>query len=87
MYDVGNNIKVIDTPGIKGFGIVDLETHEIRKYFSEFERYSGKCKFQDCLHNEEPGCQIKEAVENKKISLSRYKNYISLIVDNSKLRN
>ncbi len=87
MYDIDNNIKVIDTPGIKGFGIVDLETHEIRKYFLEFERFSGKCKFYDCLHNEEPGCRIKDEVENKKISLSRYNNYISLIVENSKIRN
>lgn len=71
--------KIIDTPGIKEIGIVDLDNEEIRHYFVEIRERIGQCKFHNCLHVNEPGCAVKEAVELGDIASSRYNTYISLL--------
>jgi len=70
---------IIDTPGIKGFGVVDFEPQEISDYYRELFALKHKCKFNNCLHVNEPKCAIKEAVENGEIALSRYKSYLQLL--------
>ncbi|MDY7395766.1 ribosome small subunit-dependent GTPase A [Aureibaculum sp. 2210JD6-5] len=70
---------IIDTPGIKGFGVVDFEKYEIGDYFPEFFALKQDCKFNNCLHVNEPDCAIKKAVENDEIAQSRYISYLQLI--------
>ncbi len=79
MYDLSFDARIIDTPGIKGFGIVDMEKHEIGNYFPEFFKLKSECKFHNCLHLDEPKCAIKEALENNEIAVSRYRSYIQMI--------
>lgn len=79
MYDLSFHAKIIDTPGIKGFGIVDLEKEDISGYFPEFFKLKDQCKFNNCLHKDEPNCAIKRALENDEISWSRYKNYLHIL--------
>ncbi|WP_298221576.1 ribosome small subunit-dependent GTPase A [Flavobacterium sp.] len=79
MYDLSFNAKIIDTPGIKGFGIVDLEKEDISGYFPEFFKLKDQCKFNNCLHKDEPHCAVKKALENDEISWSRYKNYLHIL--------
>lgn len=79
MYDLNFGAKIIDTPGIKGFGIVDIEKEEIGNYFPEFFAIKNECKFNNCLHIDEPNCAVKEALENGKIAWSRYKSYVQII--------
>ena len=87
MFDLNFGAKIIDSPGIKGFGLVDMEKNEISKYFPEFNKFSQKCKFKDCLHVKEPGCEVKSAIDNMLISSSRYKSYIQLLEDDRTYRN
>ncbi|MCL4132527.1 UNVERIFIED_CONTAM: hypothetical protein GTU68_051095 [Idotea baltica] len=70
---------IIDTPGIKGFGVVDFEKQDISDYFPEFFALKEHCKFNNCLHLNEPNCAIKEAVENEKIAETRYISYLQLL--------
>ncbi len=70
---------IIDTPGIKGFGVVDFEPNQITDYFPEFFRLKSECKFNNCLHINEPKCAIKEAVENGEIAYSRYTSYLQMV--------
>jgi ribosome biogenesis GTPase len=70
---------IIDTPGIKGFGVVDFETNEIGDYFREFFKLKHNCKFNNCLHVNEPDCAIKNALENNLIATSRYRSYLQLL--------
>ena len=79
MYDLSFDAKIIDTPGIKGFGIVDLESAEISGYFPEFFKLKDQCKFNNCLHKEEPNCAVKIALENNKIAWSRYNSYLKIL--------
>lgn len=79
MYDLSFDAKIIDTPGIKGFGIVDMESAEISDYFPEFFKLKDQCKFNNCLHKEEPHCAIKKALENDKIAWSRYNSYLKIL--------
>ena len=65
MYDLKENIRIIDSPGIKGFGLVDISKNELGDYFPEFFKRKMKCKFHNCMHISEPGCEIKKGVENK----------------------
>ncbi|WP_269432746.1 ribosome small subunit-dependent GTPase A, partial [Crocosphaera watsonii] len=67
MYDLSFDARIIDTPGIKGFGIVDMEKEEIGDYFPEFFALKSECKFNNCLHLDEPKCAIKEALERDEI--------------------
>ena len=84
MYDLNFGGRIIDSPGIKGFGLIDIEKNELGGYFSEFRLLQNDCKFNDCLHEKEPKCAVKEAVLNGLISESRYKSYLSLLVNENK---
>jgi ribosome biogenesis GTPase len=79
MYNLSFGAKIIDTPGIKGFGIVDIEKEEISGYFPEFFKLKDQCKFNNCLHKEEPHCAIKKALENNEIAWSRYESYLKIL--------
>ncbi len=70
---------MIDTPGIKEFGLIQYTKQEIRDYFPEIRRYNNCCKFDDCSHTHEPSCAVQEAVEKGDIALSRYMNYIAIL--------
>jgi ribosome biogenesis GTPase len=72
---------IIDTPGIKGFGIFDMEGVEISHYFPEIFRYSHHCKFNNCSHRKEPGCAVRKAIEDRQISESRYRSYLNMLDD------
>ena len=79
MYDLTFDAKIIDTPGIKGFGIVDMEPSEVSGYFPEFFKLQDECKFNNCLHKEEPNCAVKKALEENKIAWSRYNSYLKIL--------
>lgn len=70
---------IIDTPGIKGFGTVDMEKNEIFHFFPEIFKASKDCRYNNCIHINEPGCAVRDAVENHYISESRYKSYMSMM--------
>ncbi|MBX7142635.1 MAG: ribosome small subunit-dependent GTPase A [Chitinophagales bacterium] len=70
---------IIDTPGMKEFGILDFEVSEVSQYFPEMAERLHHCRFNNCLHINEPKCAVKEAVESGEIALSRYENYLSII--------
>ena len=72
---------IIDTPGIKGFGTVDMEPEEISHYFREIFKLSHNCRFNNCIHINEPGCAVRDAVEKHFISESRYKSYLNILED------
>ena len=78
---------VIDTPGIRGFGVVDMEKNELYHFFPEIFQAAGNCRFYNCLHLDEPGCAVRKAVEEGSISIMRYKSYLGIIdTDESKYR-
>ena len=79
MFDLSFDARIIDTPGIKGFGVVDMEKEEVDSYFPEFLAVKNGCKFNNCLHVEEPKCAVKDAVEGEEISYTRYKSYMQII--------
>ena len=79
MYDLSFGAKIIDTPGIKGFGVVDMEKEEVSGFFPEFFKLQQDCKFNNCLHVHEPQCAVKEALENDEIAFSRYKSYLQIL--------
>jgi ribosome biogenesis GTPase len=70
---------VIDTPGIRGFGVVDMERNEIYHFFREIFRISKDCKFNNCLHLDEPGCAVRSGVENGDIDYLRYRSYLNIM--------
>jgi len=79
MYDLSFGARIIDTPGIKGFGVVDMEPGEISGYFPEFFKLKDQCKFNNCIHKDEPKCAVKDALENDEIAWSRYNSYLKLL--------
>ena len=79
MFDLSFGAKIIDTPGIKGFGVVDMDKEEIGDYFPELFALKQDCKFNNCLHIKEPKCAVKDALENGEISFSRYKSYLQIL--------
>ncbi len=79
MYDLDFGARIIDTPGIKGFGIVDMEKDEIGDYFPELFRLKADCKFNNCLHLDEPKCAVKLALEEDRVSWSRYRSYVQMV--------
>lgn len=79
MFDLSFGGSIIDTPGIKGFGVVDMDKPEIGDYFPEFFALKGECKFNNCLHLDEPHCAVKEALDQDKVSWSRYKSYVQML--------
>jgi ribosome biogenesis GTPase len=81
LYDLDFGAKIIDTPGIRGFGIVDFNKSDIKNYFPEFYKLVNQCKFNDCMHVNEPKCIVKEFVKDGKIAASRYENYLQILDD------
>lgn len=81
MYEIGEKSYLIDTPGIKGFGMVNMEIDEIAHYFPEIFKESKNCRFNNCSHTHEPGCAVLNAIENHTISQSRYQSYLSIRED------
>jgi ribosome biogenesis GTPase len=83
MFDLNlensNDAKIIDTPGIKGFGVVDIEKEELGDYFPEFFALKQDCKFNNCIHVNEPKCAVKDALEEDTVSWSRYKSYLQIL--------
>ena len=86
VFEVAPNAYIIDTPGIKELGLLEIEKHELGHYFPEMRQYLGQCKFNDCQHMEEPGCRILEALELGEIHTSRYYSYLSMMPDSDNRR-
>ncbi len=86
MFNVGDESYLIDTPGIKELGLVEMSDTEISHYFPEMRAYLGACKFNDCIHVNEPGCRVIEALENEEIDESRYISYLSILEDHDSHR-
>ncbi|HOV71425.1 MAG TPA: ribosome small subunit-dependent GTPase A [Dysgonamonadaceae bacterium] len=81
MIDIDTGGYIIDTPGIKGFGTIDMTPQEISHYFPEIFRFSKNCRYNNCLHINEPDCAVMKAVENHYISESRYRSYLNILED------
>ena len=81
MFPLPDGGYLIDTPGIKGFGTFDMEVEEIGHYFPEIFATSAHCKYSNCPHRQEPGCAVRQAVEEHYISTSRYTSYLSMLDD------
>lgn len=79
MFHIDENTAIIDTPGIRDFGIIDLEETEIGHYFPEIRSYMRDCKFNNCKHTHEPECAVIKAVNEGKISADRYHSYLSIL--------
>ena len=86
MYRLRGGGFLIDSPGIRGFGLVDLEKEEISKYFPEMLRVSDGCRFIPCTHTHEPGCAVKDAVDRGEISPERYISYLGMLEEDRKFR-
>jgi len=89
MFELAMGGFIIDTPGIRGFGITDMEDEPLYHYFPELFKASAECKYHNCIHVNEPDCAVIQSVESGKISLSRYKSYLNLLEeqqDNSRYR-
>ncbi len=86
MYPLTSGGYIIDTPGLRGFGLVDLEKDEIAKYFPEMLRVADECRFVPCTHTHEPGCAVKQAVEEGRISPERYASYLGMLEEDGKFR-
>ena len=86
MHPIATGGFVIDTPGIRGFGLVDVSQLELSGYFPEMLRVEDNCRFAPCTHTHEPGCAVKEAVENGEISVERYESYLGMLDEQTKYR-
>ena len=86
MYRVSSGGFIVDTPGLRGFGLVDLKKEEIALYFPEMLRVAADCRFAPCTHTHEPGCAVKEAVEDGGISYERYSSYLGVLDEEGKYR-
>lgn len=78
VFCAGENTFIFDTPGFSSMFLADFEKEDLKNYFPEFDRYLGQCRFHGCVHIHEPGCKVKEALQNHEMSQSRYDNYIML---------
>lgn len=79
MHDLPSGGKIIDTPGIREFALMDIEPHELSHYFPEMKNLINDCKFNNCMHIEEPGCAVKLAVEAGEIAADRYISYLNIL--------
>ena len=77
---------IIDTPGIKGFGLIDIESRELCRYFPEMMRLAPNCRFYNCTHTHEPGCAVVKAVEEGTVAMSRYESYLKILDEDDKYR-
>lgn len=74
---------IIDTPGVKGFGTLEFDRHEVGHYFPEIIKHSAECRYGDCTHTHEPGCAVRAALDDNLISQSRYASYLSILEDSA----
>ena len=81
MYEISTDTFLIDTPGIKGFGMVDMNEEEIGHFFRDIFEASKNCRFNNCSHRHEPGCAVLQAVNEHRIATSRYESYLSILED------
>ncbi|MCQ2959244.1 MAG: ribosome small subunit-dependent GTPase A [Bacteroidales bacterium] len=81
MYETENYGSIIDTPGVKAFGLLDMKSEEMCHYFPEIFKYSSDCQFNNCTHSHEPKCNVIRAVEEGNIPISRYQNYLTFMDD------
>ena len=86
MYPLAGGGAVIDTPGIKGFGLIDIDDAELWHYFPEMMRTAPDCRFYNCTHTHEPGCAVVEAVERGQIAYPRYESYLKILDEDEKYR-
>ncbi len=87
MFELGFGGFIIDTPGIKGFGVLDMEKEEISHYFPEMFQLLENCQYYNCTHTHEPACEVKKYVHEGKIAESRYYSYLGLLDNDEKYRN
>jgi ribosome biogenesis GTPase len=81
MFDYDDKTQIIDTPGIKGFGLVDLNKNELSRFFPEMLKVLKNCKFHNCKHIKEPGCVVLEQLNNNNFSVSRYQSYLAMFLE------
>ena len=81
MFQLSNGGNIVDSPGIKEFGLIDFEKAEIPRCFPEMERFLPYCQFRNCMHTHEPGCAVKAAIGNGEVSELRYQSYLSILND------
>ncbi|MGC6423305.1 MAG: ribosome small subunit-dependent GTPase A [Flavobacteriaceae bacterium] len=86
MFDLESDIRIVDTPGIRGFGVVDMSPEELSDYFPEFLACQQACKFNNCLHLGEPACAVKAGVAEGRIAESRYHSYLQLLEEDTPYR-
>tara|TARA_B100000073_G_scaffold240387_1_gene201463 strand:- start:1365 stop:2294 length:930 start_codon:yes stop_codon:yes gene_type:complete len=86
LYTLDFGAYIIDTPGIKGFGLVDIEKNDLDNYFPEFFSLKDKCRFHNCMHLEEPGCIVKESILKNQIAQSRYSSYLDMLSEDTLYR-
>ncbi|HWB90510.1 MAG TPA: ribosome small subunit-dependent GTPase A [Puia sp.] len=79
MFDLPGSGRIIDTPGMREFGLVDISRQELSGYYPEMRELAGQCQFNNCLHIAEPGCRVKEAVAAGRIAVDRYESYCSIL--------
>jgi ribosome biogenesis GTPase len=81
IFDTATGGQIIDSPGIKGFGLIDVQREELYHFFPELFRYAAQCKYTMCTHTHEPDCAVKTAVDNGNISPERYESYLKMLDD------
>ena len=86
MYPLSEGGYIIDSPGVKGFGLIDIAPDELARYFPDFMRFAPECGFYNCPHTPEPKCAIVQAVEEWKIMPSRYESYLKILEEDNKYR-
>ena len=86
MYPLTGGGSLIDTPGVKGFGLIDIEDAELCRYFPDMMRYAPECRYYNCTHVHEPGCAVVSAVEKGEIAYSRYESYLKILDEDDKYR-
>lgn len=83
MFALPGGGYIIDTPGVKGFGTIDFDAAEVGHYFPEIFKMSAGCRYNNCTHTHEPGCAVREALDNQEIAQSRYVSYLSILADSA----
>ena len=86
MYPLSGGGSIIDTPGVKGFGLIDIEDAELARYFPDMMRYAPECRYYNCIHVHEPDCAVVKAVERGEIAYSRYESYLKILDEDEKYR-
>lgn len=86
MFALPEGGEIIDSPGIREFGIIGMEPDEIWEYFPELRNRSGQCKYHNCKHINEPGCQVVEWVKNGEFALERYESYLSIVANHDMMQ-